>query len=338
MILDQLRMRGSKQASELHSGREHAIAAALSDCGCERELNEDRWGIIESVAGTGYFVFDGMGGESGGEAAAQLSLDAVAGFLRDTELRDTAQAIEGAIQRAQNVISLRRQNPAVASMGTTVVGALWQGPEVVIAAVGDSRAYRIHSGGIDQLTSDHTFVQKLVDEGHIVPQDALLHPQSHILTRCVGSSIGFGIDIKRFWLSPAKTEEQVECLVLCSDGLYSLVTDDEIRSVVMSLPAEEACENLVRLAKERGGYDNITVMIIPLAGSLKTTPDESVLRSRNIASLTMGQPSCQKSQLSLQNSNGQFVSSFYRRIGIFLGVTTMVITGILFLIIKFVGS
>ena len=213
MILEQLLGR-RKSSSGLRDQSAPHSPAALSDRGCERERNEDRCVIVDSPAGIGCFVFDGMGGEPGGDAAAQISVEAVRGFLQDSDALDVEQVIKEAIEKAHSVISLRRQDPAFASMGTTVVGVLCHGPDIVIAAVGDSRAYHVHAGGTEQLTSDHTFVQQLVDEGHIVAQDALLHPQAHILTRCLGSNIGFGIDIKRYWLSPQESGQQTEYLVL----------------------------------------------------------------------------------------------------------------------------
>lgn len=337
MILEQLLGR-RKSSSELRSQDARRVPASLSDRGCERERNEDRCVIVESASGTGYFVFDGMGGEPGGDAAAQLSLEAVRGFLQDSELQDATKVIKGAIEKAHSTISLRRQNPAFASMGTTVVGALCQGPEVVIAAVGDSRAYHIHAGGIDQLTSDHTFVQQLVDEGHIVPQDALLHPQSHILTRCVGSHIGFGIDTKRYWLSPAKMDEQSEYLVLCSDGLYSLVTDEEIKAVVMSLSPEDACERLVDLAKQRGGFDNITVLVIPLPGCLKTTPDEAGVRSgRSVQTATVPRSSKQQESEVAKSAKQSWVP-FHAVACLFIGLMAMAITVTVFFVLRVWGS
>jgi serine/threonine protein phosphatase PrpC len=157
-------------------------------------------------------------------------------------------------------------------MGTTVVGAYVNGSRIGIASVGDSRAYKISSGVIEQLTSDHTIVQQLVDAGHLDPQDALLHPQSHVLTRCLGSEISFAIDLKMMWLWPNKLGQPGDVMVLCSDGLYSMVSDQEICEIIGQMSPHAAVPRLIALARERGGFDNITVIIVALNGKLHSRP------------------------------------------------------------------
>lgn len=245
------------------------VPAALTDTGCERLKNEDRFLVLKGALGMGYFVFDGMGGESGGEAAAQLSVDTVRAYFERLSESDPAQALRDSIQSAHDVIALRRQNPKLASMGTTVVAALCNSSQVVIASVGDSRAYYISGGTARQLTSDHTFVQQLVDQGHIKAEDALMHPHSHVLTRCLGSAVGFGIDLHKFWVTPVAQEKHQGALLLCSDGLYSLVSEPDLATIVDKYSPLEACTKLIELARERGGYDNITAIVIPLAGELR---------------------------------------------------------------------
>jgi protein phosphatase len=245
------------------------VPAALTDTGCERLKNEDRFLVLKGALGMGYFVFDGMGGEPGGEAAAQLSVDTVRAYFERASESDPVQALRESIQSAHDVIALRRQNPKLASMGTTVVAALCNSSQVVIAAVGDSRAYYISGGTARQLTSDHTFVQQLVDQGHVRAEDALMHPHSHVLTRCLGSAVGFGIDLYKFWVTPPTQEKQQAALLLCSDGLYSLVPEPDLAAIVGNYSPLEACTKLIELARERGGYDNITAIIIPLSGELR---------------------------------------------------------------------
>lgn len=270
MILDQILGRG-KTAAKVASA---TMAAGLTDTGCEREKNEDRFAVVEAACGTGYFVFDGMGGEAGGEAAAQLSVDAVRAVFSQSDADEGRQVLRSAIERAHQVISLRRQNQVFAAMGTTVVAAMISGPEITIASVGDSRAYLIHDGSIQQLTSDHTYVQELVDQGHIQPQDALVHPQAHILTRCVGATVGFQIDSNTFWKWPRDPGESSskDHVLLCSDGLYSLVSETEMAAIVTTYSSQDACEQFVKLARERGGFDNITALVIPIDGVVKTEP------------------------------------------------------------------
>lgn len=249
-----------------------AVPAAITDAGCERHLNEDRYAVIESDSGLCWLVCDGMGGESGGELAAQLAIDAIQRDLENVSGRSPEIALRNALLEANRVIVLRRQNQAFAGMGTTIVGALFQGAEVVIGHVGDSRAYLVRDGAIQQLTTDHTFVQSLVDSGQIKPEEALSHPQAHVLTRAIGSEPGLQIDLRKFWIWDVSDTEPVDLLVLCTDGLYSLVSEGEIGNLLAQESPQQACVQLVEMAKTRGGFDNITLAVIPLPGQLRQEP------------------------------------------------------------------
>lgn len=244
-------------------------AAALSDPGCERESNEDRFLIFQRDNLSGYFVFDGMGGQPAGEAAAEISTDVVNEALQNFEGGDLQLLVTRAIESAQEEILARSSNSDSAGMGTTVAGVVTRGNEVIVASVGDSRVYHIQRGAISQITCDHTLVQKLVEAGQISPQEALTHPQSHILTRCLGSILEFEVDWKRYRIRP-KTESYSpeESLLLCSDGLYSVVSDEEMGAIVFNFDPKDACAKLIELALSRGGPDNITAMVIPLRGCL----------------------------------------------------------------------
>lgn len=258
--------------SSMNAGEDQQVPAAITDTGCERQLNEDRYAVIESQSGLAWLVCDGMGGVTGGELAAQLAIDAIRRDLENLPPRPPEVALKSAIFEANRIIVLRRQNRAFAGMGTTIVGAMFFGPEVVIASVGDSRAYLIRDGAIQQLTTDHTYVQELVEKGQIRPEDALSHPQAHILTRCIGSEPGLDVETRKFWIWQVAESEPRDFLLLCSDGLYSLVSEGEMASIVAGNSPQRACVKMVELAKSRGGYDNITLAIIPLGGQLKNEP------------------------------------------------------------------
>ena len=251
---------------------EASIPAAITDTGCERELNEDRYAVVESPSGLAWIVCDGMGGVAGGELAAQLAIDAIRRDLENLPRRPADQALRGAMLEANRVIVLRRQNPAFSNMGTTIVASLFNGAEVIVCNVGDSRAYLIRDNAIQQLTTDHTLVQEMVDKGQIRPDEALSHPQAHILTRCIGSEPGLDVEFRRFWVWEVPQGEPTDALLLCTDGLYSLISEGEMANVVSSSTPQRACVELVELAKARGGFDNITLSIIPLAGQLKQEP------------------------------------------------------------------
>lgn len=250
------------------------VPAAITDTGCERELNEDRYAVIECSSGLAWLVCDGMGGTAGGELAAQLAIDAIRRDLENLPGRLPEQAFRDAVREANRIIVLRRQNQAFGGMGTTIVGALFQGPQVVIANAGDSRAYLVRGGAIQQLTTDHTYVQELVERGQVRAEDALSHPQAHILTKCIGSEPSLEIDIHKYWLWD--TEGASDSLILCSDGLYSLISEVEIAEAVSTMSPQRACVRLVELSKERGGFDNITLAVIPLGGELRAEPPAGV--------------------------------------------------------------
>jgi serine/threonine protein phosphatase PrpC len=279
---DVQRRRKEKRATGASTERAHAAA---TDPGCERETNEDRYLITTAEFGAGYFVFDGMGGEPGGEAAAQISADAIQEFFEQNSASDLEAPLHDSIEFAQHRLLDSRHAPGKASMGTTVVGLCINGSRVEIAAVGDSRAYKVSGGSIQQLTSDHTIVQQLVDAGHLNPQDALVHPQSHVLTRCLGSEISFAIDTRSFWVWPEKLDQGGDSVVLCSDGLYSLVSDQEICEAVEQMGPQSAVAHLIALARDRGGYDNITVIVVPLAGKLSDTPQAPMAEAEPRSSL-----------------------------------------------------
>lgn len=253
---------------------DRSIPAAITDTGCERELNEDRYAVVDSASGVAWIVCDGMGGVTGGELAAQIAIDAIKRDLESRPMRRPETALKNAVLEANRIIVLRRQNPAFAGMGTTIVATMFRGSEVVIAHVGDSRAYLVRDGAIQQLTTDHTFVQGLVDKGQIAPEEALAHPQAHILTRCIGSEPGLEVIAQRFWVWEVAEGDPMDSLLLCSDGLYSLVSEGEIATLVSQNSPQKACVQMVELAKQRGGFDNITLAVIPLGGQLRQQPPD----------------------------------------------------------------
>jgi PPM family protein phosphatase len=256
-----------------HQGVAEDVPAAISDTGCERELNEDRYAVVESASGVAWIVADGMGGVSGGELAAQLAIDAMRRHLESNGPRDVEVALRSAVLEANRIIVLRRQNPLFSGMGTTVVVAMFQGIEMSLAHAGDSRAYVVRDGSIHALTQDHTLVQEMVAQGELSVEEALEHPQAHVLTRCLGSEPGLRIDMSKYWIHRrVGGMAQSDRLVLVTDGLYSLVSDAEVAAAVSEMAPQRACVHLVELAKSRGGFDNITIAVIPLEGTLLEEP------------------------------------------------------------------
>ncbi len=260
------------------------LPAAASDTGCERTLNEDRYSVIESPSGAAWIVCDGMGGATGGELAAHVAIEAMRRDLEGMPARSPEVALRSAILEGNRVIVLRRQNPVFANMGTTVVACLFSGPELVIGNVGDSRAYLVEGKIAAQLSIDHTYVQQLVERGELDATEALSHPQAHVLTRALGAEPSVKVDTDHFWIhenSPESDEGEISRkILLCSDGLYSLVSDAEIAQIVNSGSPQDACVELVELARKRGGYDNITVAVIPIKGPLRREPPPGYEKKR----------------------------------------------------------
>ena len=261
----------SAAAPAIRENDEALSPAAITDAGCERDLNEDRYAVIESEAGLLWLVCDGMGGVKGGELAAQLAIDSIRRNLEASHYTSSEKAIVDSIQEANRVVVLRRQNQTFGQMGTTLVGAIFNGQAVSIVNVGDSRAYVVSARGqIRQITLDDTYVQELVSSGKISPQEALNHPNAHVLTKAIGADASLRPKADNYWIwDTGGDPQEQDSLVLCSDGLYSMVGDEEIAKAVSRNSPRKACAVLVEEAKRRGGYDNITLAVIPLLGKLK---------------------------------------------------------------------
>ncbi|MBX7145535.1 MAG: Stp1/IreP family PP2C-type Ser/Thr phosphatase [Oligoflexia bacterium] len=291
---------GDKKGEEdVSSGESDLVPAAITDTGCERDLNEDRYAVVESKSGLAWLVCDGMGGATGGELAAQLAIDAIRRDLENLPPRSSEVALRNAILEANRIIVLRRQNQAFSQMGTTIVSALFNGPEVVLAHVGDSRAYLVRDGAIQQLTTDHTYVQELVNKGQIRPEEALSHPQAHILTRAIGSEPALEVDTLKFWIWEQPDGVLTDYLLLCSDGLYSLVSEGDMANVISQHPPHRACVKLVEMAKAQGGFDNITLAVIPLGGQLRNEPPTGYVENTQIRA-SFGGPAPDSSRMMMR--------------------------------------
>ncbi|HUX08102.1 MAG TPA: Stp1/IreP family PP2C-type Ser/Thr phosphatase [Acidobacteriota bacterium] len=236
-----------------------------TDVGCVREHNEDSFACMEPVgrkqaAERGFLlvVCDGMGGAVGGKTASGIAAEAIPEVYYSSNHSHASAALEEAIRDANRRIFKRaKDEPDLSGMGTTTVAAAISGGKALIAHVGDSRCYLIRDGEIGQVTEDHTIVQKMVSEGLLTPEQARNHPEGHILSRSVGVAADLEIDLQE----PIELREG-DALLLCSDGLTGLVDDAEILDAASSKRPQEAAGNLIELAKERGGPDNITVQII----------------------------------------------------------------------------
>jgi len=206
-----------------------------------------------------FAVADGMGGHKAGEVASYLAVKTVKEYLRKvTNTIEAAREIEKAVQEANSkVYSQACLNTGQEGMGTTLT-VLWiVNGTGYVAHVGDSRAYLLRNGKIGLITSDHSYVQELVKEGSITETEARSHPRRNILTRAVGIQSETDVDIISLSI------KKHDFILLCTDGLSSTVSDEEINWIINnSNSVEEACYRLVKTAWNRGGEDNITSVLI----------------------------------------------------------------------------
>lgn len=244
-------------------------SAARTDVGMKREHNEDSFLVNEDLGL--YVVCDGMGGHAGGETASRLAVQTIERELLSTKLRkddpyaSTAplaetplaaalrEAVEGACAA---VFRTSRANPELAGMGTTCISLLLHGGHALVGHVGDSRAYLVRDGEIHQLSEDHSLVNEQVRAGLLTPEEAKHSRLKNIITRSVGFEEDVLVDV--LGVETRKGDR----FLLCSDGLANLVDNGEIGRHLTAEPLEEVPPKLIRLANDRGGDDNITVIAV----------------------------------------------------------------------------
>ena len=226
-----------------------------TDVGLVREQNEDSLIVRPPL----YVVCDGMGGHEAGEIASEIAVNVISSAA--PEYPD-ASALGQAVEEA-NLAIMRAASEGVGrvGMGTTCTAAMLQGERLVVAQVGDSRAYLLHDEKIQQLTRDHSLVADLVEAGHITPEEARFHPQRSVITRALGSDPHMRPDLYEINVQTG------DRLLLCSDGLYSMVDDYTIEGILEAQEdPQQAAEELVAAALKAGGHDNITVIVVDVTG------------------------------------------------------------------------
>lgn len=242
----------------------NARGFGLTDVGRCRETNQDEL-LVEPGLGL-FAVADGMGGHAAGEVASRLAIESLAQNMRsaaaDAPTRD-ADAVARDLERAFREGNRRICESVVErgewrGMGTTLVAVVTVGNLAVIGHVGDSRAYRLRDGLLTRLTSDHSWVNEQVKLGLLTDEEAHRHPMRNIVTRALGNRPELQVDISREELRAG------DVLLLCSDGLNSMLGDEEIRETLADFTSrpEGACSRLVERANARGGDDNITVVVV----------------------------------------------------------------------------
>jgi len=233
------------------------VFAAATDVGRMRKNNEDSYLSSQPVAA----VADGMGGHSAGEVASAIAIEELAALGRRgpwANETDATDDLKQAILRANRRIrEMAASDRKLNGMGTTLVALLEDGDMVHVANVGDSRGYLLRQGELSQVTVDHSLVQELVDDGRLSPEDAERHPQRSVITRALGIDPEVEFDLFTYKLQVG------DRLLLCSDGLSDVVEPAQIRKVLLRVrSAQRAARELVTVANDQGGPDNITVIVV----------------------------------------------------------------------------
>ncbi|MGZ8201603.1 MAG: Stp1/IreP family PP2C-type Ser/Thr phosphatase [Methylosarcina sp.] len=251
---------------------------SISDTGRIRSNNQDNIGIINFSDSKNLLaiVADGMGGHQGGEVASRIAVETIQKeFSKRLDQHNGFLALKKVFQKANNVIfQLARQSPELAGMGTTLVAMVLLNGRVYYANTGDSRLYWIRAGQWRQLSQDHTLVNEMVHRGLLEPEAAKTHPDKHVISRAVGTHAKIQVDVPELPLSI----EIGDSFLLCSDGLYDLVEESEMVELIGENTSQQACQQLVDLANSRGGYDNISIIIIKILKTARAANDAPVTR------------------------------------------------------------
>jgi PPM family protein phosphatase len=236
------------------------LTGNATDPGRERAENQDYFGAYEDTPyGDLWIVCDGMGGAAGGRIASVIAVEAVREVMMTPGQKDEVSALLAAVASANEKVFRRAQaDPTLEGMGTTLVALLLHRGKAFVAHVGDSRAYLIRDGSLQQVTRDHTMVQEMLDDGVLTREQARTHPDGHIITRSVGIAPLVKVDVD---LSDSEVAPE-DRWILCTDGLTGMVSDEVIRSIAGDLSPSRACRTMVTLANEAGGPDNITVQVV----------------------------------------------------------------------------
>ncbi|MCE2539139.1 MAG: Stp1/IreP family PP2C-type Ser/Thr phosphatase [Acidobacteria bacterium] len=242
--------------------------AARTDPGRRREANEDSFCTREDLGL--FIVADGMGGHVAGEIASRLVVQEVERFVAATPSAAAGHApalggkgsagdrLGAALVEANRLLAARiAEDAALQGMATTAVALLSEAGDITLAHVGDSRAYRWRAGHLTQLTSDHSWVEEEVRAGRLTAAEARRHPWKHVVTRAISGGTDLEVEVSALAL------EQGDRILLCSDGLSTVVADRAIAEALrVDRPSHETCDELVRRANNAGGPDNVTVVLI----------------------------------------------------------------------------
>ena len=240
-----------------------------TDIGLVRDHNEDSLAVVPPI----FAVCDGMGGHAAGEVASEI---AVQTLLDQAPRHADGDALARAVIEANRaIIRAASEGRGKQGMGTTMTAAIVEGRSLVLAQVGDSRAYLLHRNSLQRITRDHSLVADMVESGEITEAEARVHPQRSVITRALGSDPNTLPDIYEMTL------ESGDRLLLCSDGLSSMIEDDLIESTMVSAGDPQTCAGaLVNEAIKAGGFDNVTAVVIDIKGDAAARAKKARVKSR----------------------------------------------------------
>lgn len=237
---------------------------AKSDLGKARDINEDAIYVPEEDLGINVFILaDGMGGYRGGDIASGLAVTAARSYILNNyeitfeETEDILKLVNGAIEYANMIVSEKaKSDKKLNKMGSTLEVLLIIKNNAYIGHVGDSRIYMIRDKKINKLTTDHSYIQKLIKDGKITKEESSIHPDKNMITKAIGTEIVVEAELIH------KKLNKNDILLLCSDGLTNLVSDNEILEIVLDSFDEDIAEKLIDKANKLGGTDNVSAIVI----------------------------------------------------------------------------
>jgi PPM family protein phosphatase len=243
--------------------------AVKTDVGLQRDANEDSAYAGERLLA----VADGMGGHAAGEVASAAVIDALKPLDTQVPAGELLNALDHAVRQASRTLTeMAQADPGLSGMGTTLTALLWSGSQLGLVHIGDSRAYLVRDGKVFQITHDHTMVQTLLDDGKITAEEVASHPQRNLILRALATNLRCEPDLQ---LREARPGDRY---LLCSDGLYDAADAASIASVLCTAAnPDEAATELLRLAIEGGGPDNITCIVADVVPQL--TPVSALTRA-----------------------------------------------------------
>lgn len=229
----------------------------MTHVGLVRNINED---FLCARPDLGFFaVADGMGGHQAGEVASKKAIESLEETVEKILCKkgDPGATLQEAVMKAnESIYDLSSKNPAYRGMGTTITACYFDGMDLTVVHVGDSRCYLIRNASIYRLTRDHSLVEELVRQQQITAEEAMHHPYRNILTRALGISPRVEVDVARYKLAPN------DVILMCTDGVTEYLTDEEIMDFTRNKDPEIAVNLIVEEALSRGGNDNITLIIV----------------------------------------------------------------------------